>query len=180
MSRLSTASRRDPGFTVVELIVVVVLLGVVTSAAAGAFIISMKTVMNNFTALDQSNASLQITRSLTSDIQGASSTVTLSPGDAVCGGTAKLKLLTQSTATAPAYDTTVVWALKGTKAPYDLLRCTVIGGTVKSAYTVAKAIDSFVPACTAPCGTVTVTYVASGGSKTPARTFSLSAQRRIG
>jgi prepilin-type N-terminal cleavage/methylation domain-containing protein len=179
MSRRLVIEHRDRGFTVVELIVVVVLLGVITSAAAGAFIISMKTVMNNFTALDQSNASLQITRSLTSDIQGASSTVTLSPGDAVCGGTAKLKLLTQSDAAVPTYDTTVVWALKGTKAPYDLLRCTVIGGKT-STYTVAKAIDSFVPACTAPCGTVTVTYVTAGGSKTPARTFSLSAQRRIG
>jgi len=180
MNRRWVPTRPDRGFTVVELIIVVVLLGVITTAAAGAFIISLRTVMNNFTGLDQSNASMQITRSLTSDIQGASSTVTLSPGDSVCGGTAQLKLLTQSDATVATYDTTVVWALKGSKAPYDLVRCTVVGGVAGSTYTVATAINSFVPSCTAPCSSVTVTYVAAGSTKTPARTFVLTAQRRIG
>jgi prepilin-type N-terminal cleavage/methylation domain-containing protein len=169
-------SRRD-GFTVVELIVVVVLLGIVTTAAAAAFIISMKTVINNFTSLDQSNASMQITRSLTIDIQGASSTVTLSPKDTVCGGTAWLKLETQSDPKATAYDTSVVWALKSDSS---LVRCTVKGGVQSSVYTVAKSISSFVPSFDSANKSVTVTYVAAGSTKTPARTFVLTAGIRNG
>jgi prepilin-type N-terminal cleavage/methylation domain-containing protein len=166
----------DRGFTVVELIVVVVLLGVVTSAIAGAFIVSLRTLNGNFTAIDQSNASLQVTRSLTSDIQSASSTVTLSPNDAVCGGTAKLKLLTQSNPAVATFDTTVVWTLTSAG---DLVRCTIVGGSTTNTYRVARGISSFTPSCSASCDSVTVVYVAAGGSKQPAATYPLPVKRRI-
>ncbi len=173
-----TTVRRDRGFTLVELIVVVSIMVVISSSVGAALFLGFRTTTNTYTRLDQSNAAMSINRFLTGDLLSAEGPVLVnSATDATCGGTAPLKVWSRSSASAGAPDTITVWARSGN----DLIRRTCVDGTTASSTVVATGIDGFAPAaCPAPCTapTVTVTFSAAGTDAIAGQSWTLTVRRR--
>lgn len=168
----------DRGFTLVELTVVIVVLGVVSLVLGNALYLGFTSTSNTYTRLDQSNAALAVNRYLTGDIHEAEGTVLVNTADTSCGGVAPLKLRSRSSAGAAAVDTTVVWVLSGT----SLVRRTCnSAGTVVESFVVANRISAFTPAaCAAPCtaAAISVTFTSQGGMDVPTQQWALTATRR--
>lgn len=178
MSTTPLHTGRDEGFTLVELLVAIVIIGVISMVLGNALYLGIRTTTNTYTRLDQSNAALAVSRYLTGDIQQAEGTVLVATADTSCGGTAPLKVRARSSASVAATDTTIVWALSGT----DLVRRTCNGaGTVTNSFVVANRVSAFTPAaCAAPCtaSTISVTFTTQGGLDVPTQNWSVAVSRR--
>ncbi len=164
-------SLADAGFTLVEMIITIFLLGVVTTAVAGSLVFGIRATSDNHSRIDQSLAEMGVTRFLSADILAAEGVVSLNGTDATCGRYA-LKLLARSDATKPAPDTTVVWVLNGS----DLVRATC--GAQTDSFVVSRGVSTFTPSCTAPCNTVSVTFAAAANGAVKATSWTLTMGRR--
>jgi prepilin-type N-terminal cleavage/methylation domain-containing protein len=169
--------KRDRGFTMVELLVVISIMTIVTASVGAALVMGFRMSTNTYTRLDQSNAALAITRSLSGDLYAAEGPVLVNDGvDNVCG-VAPLKMWSRSQAANNSRDTLVVWIRSGS----DLVRRTCVNGVQTASTVVATGIGAFTPStCVAPCtaSAITVSFSATGAGKVPPQTWSLTVQRR--
>jgi prepilin-type N-terminal cleavage/methylation domain-containing protein len=167
----------DRGFTLVELIVVVALMGVVALSVGSALFLGIRTASNTYTRFDQSNSALTISRYLTPDISTAEGEVFVNNmSDSTCG-VAPLKVWSRSSAALDSRDTVVTWSLAGT----DLVRRTCVNGASTNSRVIASGIESFAPAtCAAPCNaaTITVTFRAKGQGQIEPQTWTITVGRR--
>jgi prepilin-type N-terminal cleavage/methylation domain-containing protein len=166
------------GFTLVEVIIVVSLMGVVSLAVTAALILGIRTSNDTYTRFDQSNATMAVNRLLGADMMVAEGPVLVnSTSDTACGGAAPLKMWTRSAASSAVRDTLVVWRLVGA----DLTRVVCIGGLQADSKVVASSISMFAPAtCAAPCTTraITVRVGAKGKGSIEAQVWTLTIARR--
>lgn len=149
---------RERGFTLVEVVIVVALLGVVSVAIGGALWFGIRASQDNSTILDQSMASQAVTRFLDGDIYAAEGVSTT----ATCG-TADLKLVSRSNA-ADTGVADVVTAWQWTPSSTTLERRVCKNGVVQSTLTVARNIDQFTVTAGAD-GAYTVAYRAVGSNR---------------
>lgn len=168
----------DPGFTLIEMIITVSLLAVVGLAVFGALFVGIRATSDSHARIEQSLTEMEVTRFLSGDIYAAEGPVLVnSASDTSCGGTAPLKLLSRSTATAATLDTVVVWVLSGT----ELVRRTCVNGTQTDQFVVSDHISAFTPAaCAAPCTTrsIAVTFTAAADGRIAAQSWTLTVARR--
>lgn len=177
MSRQAAPDTRDHGFTLVEMIMAVAIMGIITATLGGAVYLAIRATSNNYTRLGQSNTEMVITRYLTGDIQGATSASPTSGSNTTvgCTGTTLLTTTAYATATETSPSLTVRWVTDGTNG---LLRCIYSGGSLQSSMSVASGITQFTSSCTSPCATVRVTFTAAGAGSVPARQFQVDISRR--
>ncbi|MEN9824108.1 MAG: hypothetical protein RLZ04_2534, partial [Actinomycetota bacterium] len=62
---------RDRGFSLIELVLAVAILGIITATLGGAVYLALKATSNNYSRLEQSNAEMVITRYITGDVHQA-------------------------------------------------------------------------------------------------------------
>jgi prepilin-type N-terminal cleavage/methylation domain-containing protein len=167
------AAAPDRGFTLVEMLITIILLGVVSTAVAASLFFGIRATSDSHSRIDQSLAEMGVTRFLSSDIYAAEGAVALKGTDASCGAYA-LKLMSRSDATKSAPDTTVVWVLMGT----DLVRTTCVGGKQIDTFVVSKGVSVFSPSCTTPCTTVSVAFTAAASGAVKPTSWTLSVGRR--
>jgi len=177
VSRQAAPDTRDHGFTLVEMIMAVAIMGIITATLGGAVYLAIRATSNNYTRLTQSNTEMIVSRYLSGDIQGA---VTASPTSGSnttvgCSGTTRLTTTAYATATETSPSLTVRWVTDGTNG---LLRCVYSGGSLQSSMSVASGITQFTSSCTSPCATVRVTFTAAGAGDVPARQFQVDISRR--
>jgi prepilin-type N-terminal cleavage/methylation domain-containing protein len=168
----------DRGFTMVELLVVISIMTLITASVGGALFLGFRMSTNTYSRLDQSNAALAVTHSLSGDLYAAEGPVIVnSTSDTTCGGVAPLKMWSRSQAANNTRDTLVVWVRSGT----DLVRRTCVNGVQTASTIVATGIGAFTPStCAAPCTAtaITVSFSANGVGTIPKQTWSLTVQRR--
>jgi prepilin-type N-terminal cleavage/methylation domain-containing protein len=110
-------ARTEAGFSLVEVLVAVAILGIIMTALSGAVIVGLRSTRDSHTSLDQSNAEQLVTTYVTKDIQAADSIKT--NGTSSCSGRPiALETTTRSDPGASASDVTVTYSLVGT----DLVR----------------------------------------------------------
>jgi len=178
VNRQECLSERDRGFTLVEMIMAVAIMGIITATLGGAVYMAIRATSNNYTRLGQSNTEMVITRYLTGDIQGATSASPTSAANNTvgCTGTTKLTTTAYAAATETTPSLTVRWVVDGANG---LLRCVYSGGSLQSSMAVASGITQFASSCTSPCATVRVTFTAAGAGNVPARQFQVDVARRL-
>lgn len=168
----------DRGFTLVELILVISLMGVVSLAVTAALILGIRTSNDTYTRFDQSNAAMAVNRLLGADMMAAEGPVLVnSTSDAACGGPAPLKMWSRSAASSSVRDTLVVWRVAGD----ELFRVVCIGDVQTDSKVVASGISLFAPAaCAAPCTSraISVRVGAQGKGSIEERVWTLTIGRR--
>jgi prepilin-type N-terminal cleavage/methylation domain-containing protein len=173
-----TSRRRpgDDGFTLVEMLVCIVVLGIIFTVLTGALMIGLRSTSNASVKFDESNAAQLTALYLTRDVQGAE-TVTLNDATSSCGGAAKLKL-TSSTA-----DRVVSYAVTGTTTLQLVRRvCSPASATpmVSTLVPTIASANNVTFACTNACTTVTLTVDQPGATGVvPGLSFSLQASSRV-
>ena len=156
----------EAGFTLVELLVTVSLMGLLMTALMSAVIVGFRSTRDTHTSLDQSNAEQIITTYVTKDIQAADSVVV--PPVTMCGGeTPRLELATRSGALVTSPVVKVRYALRTNG---ELVRCK---DAISS--TIARDVSDFTASGT---DTVVTTVTTTAGTEVPAYQFSFEVRRR--
>jgi prepilin-type N-terminal cleavage/methylation domain-containing protein len=185
--------QRDAGFTLVELLLSIVVLGVITAALADAAFVGIRTTADDQTHLQQSNAEQLLANFLGKDVGAACDPSASSPAcynaahpaqnpaataSPSCSANASFTMDTLSNATAAAYDTTITYTLSsGT-----LQR--VVSGASSSTRTISDGVACLAAfyATSGSCNgqfEVDVTMQGSApGIGTPQYAFALCAHRR--
>jgi prepilin-type N-terminal cleavage/methylation domain-containing protein len=168
--------RGDDGFTLVEMLVCIVVLGIIFTVLTGALMIGLRSTSNVSVKFDESNAAQLTALYFTRDVQGAQ-TVTLDDATASCGGAAKLKL-TSTTA-----DRVVSYALTGSTTLQLVRRLCSPASTspvVTTLVPVVTSASNVTFACTNSCRTVTLGVEQPGATGVvPGLSFSLQASSRV-
>jgi prepilin-type N-terminal cleavage/methylation domain-containing protein len=167
---------REDGFTLVEMLVCVVVLGIIFTVLTGALMIGLRSTSSASVKFEESNAAQLTALYLTRDVQGAE-TITVNDATSSCGGSAKLKL-TSSNA-----DRVVSYAVTGTTT-LSLVRrlCSPANTTpvVTTLVPVVAGAANVSAACTNSCTTVSLTVDQPGATGVvPGLTFSLQATSRV-
>lgn len=171
---------RDRGFTLIELIMAVAILGIITATLGGAVYLALKSTSNNYSRLEQSNAEMVVTRYITGDVHQAvavddASTANNTPG---CVGTTELSM----TAFADPSDTTASLTVRWVVGTNGLLRCVYSGSSLTSSMTVTTGTTAFGAACIGSCATaatIRVTFTAAGAGDVAARDVQVDITRRL-
>lgn len=165
--------RDERGFTLAELLVAIVILGLIVAAVSASLIVGLRTTDDSATRLIESHDAQLVTVYLPPDIQAASDVVASPASNSECSGGSNLLRL-RWTETIGGVTTTYTAAYRLVDAPpvKELVRYFCVGiGTPQEivvAHNVASAPD---PALAGPRVSVTVTEQ-SGYS------FTISARRR--
>jgi prepilin-type N-terminal cleavage/methylation domain-containing protein len=173
---VTATSDREDGFTLVEMLVCIVVLGIIFTVLTGALMIGLKSTSNASVKFDESNAAQLTALYLTRDVQGAQ-TVAVNDATSSCGGSAKLKL------TSTVADRVVSYAVTGTTT-LSLVRrlCSPAASTpiVTTLVPVVASATNVSVACTNSCTTVTLSVDQPGASGVvPGLSFSLQATSRV-
>ncbi len=191
---------RDGGFTLVELLITVVILGLVFSSVTGIMLVSLRTAGDSDTRLTESNDLLRVTRYFTGDALGATSVTVASVPTCGADVQAIVEFVSKDIAdgTAPATNPTVVTrivsyvlrtrtGLGGTDLELHRLTCESTATTPTTplvpltAFAVVRNLSSVPPAatCQPTCATFTrvdlVVQEKSGGL-----VYTLTGRRRTG
>jgi prepilin-type N-terminal cleavage/methylation domain-containing protein len=192
---MSASRMGDQGFTLVELLVAITILGIITTALGTALYVGIRASGDEQRSLDESNAEQLVAYFLSNDVRSAcSSAVTVpsctrSPNPSTspvtaCGATVQVAIDTTSTATGAAADTTIGYVLTGT----TLTRVTCAFGS-SSAYSsriIAQYVGSVVgsyPASGSCAGQFQLAVTITGstqGNGTSDFPFAVCAHRRVG
>lgn len=174
MSRVERDSS-DDGFTLVEVLVCIVILGIVMVALCAAVMIGLRSTNNANVKFDESNAAQFTALHFSSDVQGAES-VSIDDETSTCGGAAKLKLTSTSA------DRIVAYAVTGS-SPSTLVRrvcspasATPMESTLASNLASAGAVAV---SCNAGCTQVTLSVDQPGAPGIADFDFTLVASTRI-
>lgn len=143
--------RRDEGFTFVELLISIALLGAITLAVGGALWFGFRSTRNTYDHLEQSMASMTVVRRLSSDLYAAEGQETVNK----CG-TGALQIRMRSSATASSYDTIVGWSLSNGAVVRQ--SC---GAIVDGPRTITDKVSTFTPTWN---GDGSITVVINGPS----------------
>jgi prepilin-type N-terminal cleavage/methylation domain-containing protein len=155
----------EAGFTLVELLVAVSLMGLIMTALTSAVIVGFRSTRDTHTSLDQSNAEQIITTYVTKDIQAANAVVA---PVTLCGGeTPKLELTTRS---GPRVTDSLVNVRYALRTNGELLRCK---DGISS--TIAHDVTDFTVSGT---DTVATTVTTAASTEVPAYQFSFEVRRR--
>ena len=169
-------TEREDGFTLVEMLVCIVVLGIIFTVLTGALMIGLRSTSNASVKFDESNAAQLTALYLTCDVQGAE-TITLNDATSSCGGAAKLKLASSNA------DRVVAYAVTGTST-LSLVRrlCSPANATsvVTTLVPVVASANNVTVACTNSCTTVTLGVDQPGATGVvPGLSFSLQATSRV-
>ncbi len=164
------------GFTIVELLVTIVILGTTFAVLTDTLILGLRTTKDTETRQVQSNGEQFIAHFLTRDVQPS---FAATPLGSACGvANAALVTTEQSTPVVAAPDQAVAYSVSSSQ----LVRATCAVGAVVAATTqvVAEGITSFVATCAAPgaCGTVHLAVQTAAGVNTPSYAYTLDIVRR--
>lgn len=174
-------AKRESGFTLVELLIAVSVLGMIMAALGAAFAVGYRTMNDTSNRLAGSNDAQLLGANLPPDIESASVVTASSSGTGItCTGASNPVLqLTDGTTF------NVVYGVRSTADAYSLERYICTGGTVQSTIVVARNLASTsaaVPARIPATGTLTgasltVTEKATATEVTPF-VFTVSGTRR--
>lgn len=172
-------SRDERGFTLVEVLIAVTVLGIIVAALGAAFSVGLRTMDGTANRLAGSMDAQLLGFYLPDDVASAT-TITASPAPIVCAGAAS-PILELGDATA----FTVVYGVRAADGRHQLERYDCAGGAVRSTIVVARnlagdaaAVATRIPSAgTATGATVTITEATTGDEATPF-VFSVSGTRR--
>jgi prepilin-type N-terminal cleavage/methylation domain-containing protein len=171
-----SAARRDDGFTLVELLVCITILGIVMVALCAAVSIGLRSTVNANVMFDESNTAQFTSLHYASDVQGAES-VAVNDSTSSCGGAAKLKLTSTNA------DRVVAYAVTGSSSPYTFVRrvcspssATPLETTLASNLTSTSAVAA---SCNTGCKQVTLSVDQPGATGIADLDFTLVASPRI-
>jgi len=167
---------REGGFTLVEMLVCIVVLGIVFTVLAGALIIGFKSTSNAHVKFDESNAAQFTALHFTGDVQSAD-TIAVDSVTAACGGAAELKL------TSTEADRVVAYAVTGSPT-LQLVRRVCSPAAASPAVTVLAPViantSSVVASCNNPCTTATLTVSQPGApGVVDGLNFTVQASKRV-
>jgi prepilin-type N-terminal cleavage/methylation domain-containing protein len=170
-----TPTHADGGFTLVEVLVTVTVLGLIFAVLTDTFVLGLRTTSDTQTNLAQTDTEQFAALWLTKDVRGSTAVAT----DAAACGVSNAPLVLQRASSAIGLaDSTVVYARTGN----DLSRVTCpIGATGASTTNVlSDGVAAFTAACTPPgaCGTVHVDVQTTAGANTSSYQFGLDIGRR--
>jgi prepilin-type N-terminal cleavage/methylation domain-containing protein len=176
---------REAGFTLVELLVCVVVMGFIAVALGTALFVGLRTSGDTDTSLDQSNAELAVASYLTKDVQAASPSPSTN-AVTVCGTPVRFAMNTWSKFSDPLLpaDTTVGYALQSTTIVR--VTCPVGSGAPTSTHSFVGAVSSMtasIPSTGSCKDQFEVAVTAAGstrGGGTNAYSFSVCAHVRAG
>lgn len=170
-----SSDRRERGFTLVEVLVCITILGIVMVALCAAVMIGLRSTTNANVKFDESNAAQFTSLHYSSDVQGAEA-VAVNDATSSCGGAAKLKLTSTNA------DRIVAYAVTGSTT-YSLVRrvcspasATPIETTLASNLTSANSVAA---SCNTGCTQVTLSVDQPGAPGIPDLDFTLVASPRI-
>lgn len=151
---MSSHQESEAGFTLVEMLVAVALLGVVMAGLGGLFFVGFRTTDETANRLSGSNDALFLSVYLLPDVQSATEAIASSNGTGiVCTGAANPKLqLTDSTTL------NVVYGVREVGDQYHLERHVCTGGSVSTTKVIARNLastSSVTPTRTPATGTLT-------------------------
>jgi prepilin-type N-terminal cleavage/methylation domain-containing protein len=128
----------ESGFTLVELLVAVVVLGMITVALGAGFSVGLTTMNDTSNRLSGSNDAQQLGVYLPPDVASATAaTASVSGADITCSGASNPVLqLTDGTAF------NIVYGVRSTSGAYQLERYVCMGGTAQSTKVVARNLAS--------------------------------------
>jgi prepilin-type N-terminal cleavage/methylation domain-containing protein len=154
MTREARGTTHDErGFTLVELLVCIVVLGIIFTTLTGALIIGLRSTSNANVKFDESNAAQFTALHFTRDVQGAED-VTLNDATGSCGGAAKLKLTSDVADRIVAYAVTGSPTLQFVRRVCSPKTATPVVSVLAPVIASANAVNA---SCSAGCATVTLT-----------------------
>jgi prepilin-type N-terminal cleavage/methylation domain-containing protein len=192
---MQSTPTKEQGFTLVELLVAITILGIITTALGTALFVGIRASGDDQRNLDQSNAEQLVTYYLSNDVKAACASSVVVPACprspnpstspvAACGSTAQVAIDTTTSAAAAAADVTIAYVLTGT----TLTRVTCAYGT--SSATSSRMLTQYVgslvgsyPASGSCAGLFQLALTISGstsGNGTPDFPFTVCARRRAG
>jgi prepilin-type N-terminal cleavage/methylation domain-containing protein len=192
---MSATRTGDPGFTLVELLVAITILGIITTALGTALYVGIRAAGDEQRTLDESNAEQLVAHFLSNDVKSACSSAltvpacTRSPNPSTspvsaCGSTVQVAIDTTSTATGAAADTTIGYLLTGTTL--TRVTCALGASSTSSSRTIAKFVGSLIgsyPASGSCAGQFQLAVTITGstqGNGTSDFPFTVCAHRRVG
>jgi prepilin-type N-terminal cleavage/methylation domain-containing protein len=165
----------DDGFTLVEMLLCIVILGIVFTVLTAALMIGLRSTSRANVKLDESNAAQFTAMHFTSDVRAAD-TITVNSATASCGGAAALKL------TSVEADRVVAYAVTG--SPLQLVRRVCNPASATPFVTVLAPVitnaSDVVAACNSPCTTATLTVTQPGApGVVDGLTFTVQGTKRV-
>jgi prepilin-type N-terminal cleavage/methylation domain-containing protein len=163
------------GFTLVELIVTITVLGIIFAVLTDTFVLGLRTTADTETKLAQSNAQQFGALWLTKDIRSAA---TATPNGAACGFSNAPLVVTRASSPTAAPDRAVVWTIASNQLSRST--CPIAASSPTTSDVIAEGVSSFVAGCAppGPCGTVHLDVTAAASAYTPSYHFTLDVGRR--
>ena len=139
---------RDGGFTLVELLISVVIMGIVFSSVTGVLLVTLRTADDADTRLTESNDLLRVTRYFTGDVLGATSVTVASTPKCGTDPTAVVEFVGQDIAdgAVPAPTPAVTPTVVTTVVAYVLRTRTDLSGTYLELHRLTCSAPTAAPA----------------------------------
>jgi prepilin-type N-terminal cleavage/methylation domain-containing protein len=148
----------EAGFTLVELLVCIAILGIVFTVLTAALMIGFRSTNSANVKFDESNAAQFTALYFTPDVE-TSTSIEVDSTSASCGGAAKLKLISTEADRVVAYAVTGSPTLQLVRRVCDPASSTPVVSVLAPVLTSASAVTA---ACTNSCTTATLSVTQPG------------------
>jgi prepilin-type N-terminal cleavage/methylation domain-containing protein len=160
VTRLFRYKATEAGFTLVELLVCIAILGIVFTVLTGALMIGFRSTNSANVKFDESNAAQFTALYFTPDVE-TSDTIAVDSVTSTCGGAAELKLTSTEADRVVAYAVTGSPTLQLVRRVCDPASATPVVSVLAPVIANASAV---VAACTNSCTTATLSVTQPGAT----------------